>query len=82
MRGDEGEREAFGAEVLFSEDFLIPLGALMVAEHRRVAFPQALAAAALRGGVVVAGGDDGVATGSPSSVVWVQAVINHLFRRH
>lgn len=43
-------------------------------------FPQAPPAAELRRGVVAAGADDGVMGESPGSVVWVQALINCLFR--
>lgn len=52
----------------------------MVAQPQRSTFPEAPAAAELRRGVVAAGLDDGVVAESPDSVVWVQALINCLFR--
>lgn len=52
----------------------------MVVQPQRSAFPEASVAVELRRGVVAAGADYGVVGESPGSLVWVQALINCLFR--
>lgn len=57
-----------------------PVRGPMVAQPQRLAFPQAPATAESRRGVVATPADDRVVGETLRSVVWVQTLINCLFR--